>query len=54
MIGDGSALPDGEVAGLESDLLGLYRDLVLLRTYDVRSLVYHRQGRIAPTRSSGP
>ena len=47
MIGDGSAQPDGEVAGLEeSDLLGLYRDLVLLRTYDERSLVYHRQGRI--------
>jgi pyruvate dehydrogenase E1 component alpha subunit len=47
VIGDGSTLPDGEVAGLdESDLLGLYRDLVLLRTYDERSLVYHRQGRI--------
>ena len=38
---------DGEVDGLaESDLLELYRDLVLLRTYDERSLVYHRQGRI--------
>jgi pyruvate dehydrogenase E1 component alpha subunit len=47
VIGDGEAAPDGEVDGLgESDLLDLYRDLVLLRTYDERSLVYHRQGRI--------
>jgi pyruvate dehydrogenase E1 component alpha subunit len=47
VIGDGNSLPDGEVAGLdESDLVALYRDLVLLRTYDERSLVYHRQGRI--------
>jgi pyruvate dehydrogenase E1 component alpha subunit len=30
----------------EEDLLELYRQLVLLRTYDERSLVYHRQGRI--------
>src|SRR5581483_8030047 len=30
----------------EDDLLELYRQLVLLRTYDERSLVYHRQGRI--------
>ncbi len=36
-----------EVEGLdESDLLDLYRQLVLLRTYDERSVVYHRQGRI--------
>jgi pyruvate dehydrogenase E1 component subunit alpha len=34
-------------AGLsESDLLELYRRMVLLRTYDERSVVYHRQGRI--------
>jgi pyruvate dehydrogenase E1 component alpha subunit len=47
VIGDGDAVPDGEVAGLvESDLLELYREMVLLRTYDERSLVYHRQGRI--------
>jgi pyruvate dehydrogenase E1 component alpha subunit len=47
VIGDGDALPDGEVDGLgESDLLTLYRDMVLLRTYDERSLVFHRQGRI--------
>ena len=47
MIGDGASVPDGEVEGLdESDFLELYRQLVLLRTYDERSLVYHRQGRI--------
>jgi pyruvate dehydrogenase E1 component alpha subunit len=47
VIGDGDALPDGEVEGLGADdLVALYRDLVLLRTYDERSVVYHRQGRI--------
>jgi pyruvate dehydrogenase E1 component alpha subunit len=47
VIGDGEAVPDGEVDGLgDDDLLALYRDLVLLRTYDERSVVYHRQGRI--------
>ncbi len=47
VIGDGESVPDGEVDGLdESDFLALYRKLVLLRTYDERSLVYHRQGRI--------
>jgi pyruvate dehydrogenase E1 component alpha subunit len=36
-----------EVDGLgELQLLDLYRAMVLLRTYDERSLVYHRQGRI--------
>jgi pyruvate dehydrogenase E1 component alpha subunit len=36
-----------EVEGLgEEELLAIYRSLVLLRTYDERSLVYHRQGRI--------
>src|SRR5712691_3903632 len=40
---DGDAVPDGLT---EDDLLELYRQLVLLRTYDERSLVYHRQGRI--------
>ncbi len=35
------------VEGLtDEDLLDLYRQLVLLRTYDERSVVYHRQGRI--------
>ena len=47
MIGDGDAVPDGEVDGLEErDLLELYRSMVLLRTYDERSVVFHRQGRI--------
>src|SRR6184192_1747471 len=47
VIGDGGAVPDGEVEGLtDHDLVELYRGLVLLRTYDERSLVYHRQGRI--------
>jgi len=47
VIGDGESVPDGEVDGLsEDDLLELHRWLVKLRTYDERSLVYHRQGRI--------
>ena len=47
VIGDGAAVADGEVDGLGRDeLLALYRNLVLLRTYDERSVVYHRQGRI--------
>jgi pyruvate dehydrogenase E1 component alpha subunit len=47
IIGDGEGLPDGEVDGLgPAELLALYRNLVLLRTYDERSVVYHRQGRI--------
>jgi pyruvate dehydrogenase E1 component alpha subunit len=38
---------DLEVEGLgEQELLDLYRSMVLLRTYDERSLVYHRQGRV--------
>jgi pyruvate dehydrogenase E1 component alpha subunit len=47
VIGDGDTIPDGAVDGLAADdLLALYRNLVLLRTYDERSVVYHRQGRI--------
>jgi pyruvate dehydrogenase E1 component alpha subunit len=47
VIGDGEGVPDGEVEGLSADeLVALYRNLVLLRTYDERSVVYHRQGRI--------
>jgi pyruvate dehydrogenase E1 component subunit alpha len=39
--------PDGRVDGLDDDaLLSLHRSLVLLRTYDERSVVYHSQGRI--------
>jgi pyruvate dehydrogenase E1 component alpha subunit len=46
VIGDGQALPDGEVDLTPEQHLDLYRDLVFLRTYDERSVVYHRQGRI--------
>src|SRR3954463_15084381 len=47
VIGDGESIPDGEVDGLSADdLLELHRWLVLLRTYDERSVVYHSQGRI--------
>jgi pyruvate dehydrogenase E1 component subunit alpha len=46
VIGDGHALPDGEVDLTPEQHRDLYRDLVLLRTYDERSVVYHRQGRI--------
>src|SRR6186713_3490588 len=47
VIGDGEGVPDGEVEGLsEEDLLELHRRLVMLRTYDERSVVYHSQGRI--------
>ena len=47
IIGDGEGVPDGEVEGLtDHDLIELYRGMVLLRTYDERSVVYHRQGRI--------
>ena len=47
VIGDGETLPDGEVDGLgPEELVALYRNMVLLRTYDERSVVYHRQGRI--------
>ena len=47
VIGDGSSIPDGEVEGVgEQELLDLYRSMVLLRTYDERSVVYHSQGRI--------
>jgi pyruvate dehydrogenase E1 component alpha subunit len=46
VIGDGDRLPDGESDLSPEQHLELYRQLVLLRTYDERSLVYHRQGRI--------
>ena len=47
VIGDGDGHPDGEVEGLDdAGLLALHRSMVLLRTYDERSVTYHRQGRI--------
>jgi len=45
VLGDES-IPDGATDLDDAALVGLYRSLVLLRTYDERSLVYHRQGRI--------
>src|SRR2546423_5282410 len=47
VIGDADGAGDRQVEGLgEQDLLELYRSMVQLRTYDERSVVYHRQGRI--------
>src|SRR5436305_8105525 len=47
VIGDADGVGDREVDGLgEQELLEIYRSMVLLRTYDERSVVYHRQGRI--------
>jgi pyruvate dehydrogenase E1 component alpha subunit len=47
VIGDADGTGDREVEGLgEQELLELFRSMVLLRTYDERSVVYHRQGRI--------
>ena len=47
VIGDADGAGAREVDGLgEQELLDLFRSLVLLRTYDERSVIYHRQGRI--------
>ncbi|ADB50616.1 thiamine pyrophosphate-dependent enzyme [Conexibacter woesei] len=47
VIGDGETAADGEVAGLaDEQLLELHRQLVLMRTFDERAVVYQRQGRI--------
>src|SRR5690242_2139031 len=47
VIGDADGTGDREVDGVgEQELLELYRSMVLLRTYDERSVVYHRQGRV--------
>lgn len=47
VIGDDAGTADRHVAGLGPDgLLALYESLVLLRTYDERSVIYHSQGRI--------
>ena len=46
VIGDDSN-PDREIEGINTEqLLQLYRDMVLLRTFDERAVVYQRQGRI--------
>src|SRR5882724_2889701 len=47
VIGDAAGAGDRQVEGLgEQELLEIYRSMVRLRTYDDRSVVYHRQGRI--------
>jgi len=47
VIGDADGAGDRSVTGLGDDaLLALHRSLVLMRTYDERSVVYHRQGRV--------
>jgi pyruvate dehydrogenase E1 component alpha subunit len=47
VIGDADGAGDRRVDGLgEQELLELYRSMVRLRTYDERSVVFHRQGRI--------
>jgi pyruvate dehydrogenase E1 component alpha subunit len=47
VIGDADGVGDRNVDGLgEQELLDLFRSMVLLRTYDERSVVFHRQGRI--------
>ena len=47
VIGADDGTGDRRVDGVDdAELLALYRSLVLLRTYDERSVVYHSQGRI--------
>ena len=47
VIGDADGAGDRQVEGLgEQELLEIYRSMVQLRTYDERSVVYHKQGRI--------
>src|SRR6476469_8349940 len=45
IMGD-EVTPDGDTGLGDEWLLALHRSLVLLRVYDERSVVYHRQGRI--------
>ena len=47
VIGDADGAGDRQVEGLgEQELLEIYRSMVQLRTYDERSVVYDKQGRI--------
>ncbi|HEU4598308.1 MAG TPA: thiamine pyrophosphate-dependent dehydrogenase E1 component subunit alpha [Solirubrobacterales bacterium] len=47
VIGDGESLPDGELADFgEHELEALHRDMILLRVFDERAVLYQRQGRI--------
>jgi pyruvate dehydrogenase E1 component alpha subunit len=47
VIGDGESLPDGEIAEFgDQRMQELHRDMVLLRIFDERAVLYQRQGRI--------
>jgi pyruvate dehydrogenase E1 component alpha subunit len=47
VIGDGAAIPDGEVADFGvDDLRRLHREMVMMRVFDERAVIYQRQGRI--------
>jgi pyruvate dehydrogenase E1 component alpha subunit len=47
VIGNGADQPDRELEDVsKADLLALFHQMVLMRTYDERSLAYQRQGRI--------
>ncbi len=47
MIGDGEGIPDGEIADFgDEDLRRLHLDMVLMRVFDERAVIYQRQGRI--------
>lgn len=47
VIGDGADVPDGDVQGLDdARLLALHEQMVLMRVFDERAVVYQRQGRI--------
>jgi pyruvate dehydrogenase E1 component alpha subunit len=45
IIGD-DVTPDADPGLTDGELRALHRSLVLLRTYDERSVIYHRQGRV--------
>lgn len=47
VIGDGRDVADGDAPGLsDEELLRLHREMVLMRVFDERAVVYQRQGRI--------
>lgn len=46
VIGDGADMADGDPGLGDDQLLQLHRDMVLMRVFDERAVVYQRQGRI--------
>ncbi len=47
VIGDGDEIPDGEIVDFsDEELRRLHRDMVLMRVFDERAVIYQRQGRI--------